>query len=838
MLSTGSITIEGNYIGTDATGHVSLGNGQFGEGIFDQESSQATSISTTISNNVVSGNYGGMLIAGTPGSQSAYTIADNLIGTDATGTMALGNKGIGLEFDDVDNATVTGNLISAYNVGVRLETGAAITHLQNDIFQGNFIGTDRTGTIAMGNTLHGIEISTGSGITFGGTGPGQGNVIANNGYYGIFLEQGQQDQFIRNSTFDNAKAGIFVNYAMNNFIGAPTLTFTPGTGSTGTLSGTVGGVVKNAPYVIEIYSSPSAPVAGQPQGATFVQDVTVKTDSTGQGTFSITEPDAFYSATATDPNGDTSGLSDAVGTAGLPATVTTVSASANPSTLGQQVTFTAVVTAPGFAGTPTGSVTFTVDGQAQTPVVLAVVGGVDEAQFVTSTLAAGQHSVTAAYSGDANFSPSTGSLPTGTVSPPSLQATTTTLTSSLSPSAVGQDVTFTAIVTASGFQGTPTGTVIFTIDGQAQTPVPLSDVSGKNEAQFVTSRLTVGQHSVAAVYSGTSSLASSTVASPLVQVVEPLATAITLGSTASPSSVGEPVTFTARVLPGSGGGALTGSVTFTVDGKVQVPVPLKLTGGGEQAAIQIATLSAGEHTVTATYSGDAADSASSLVTPFVQTVIASPVSAPTVTLVQRFGYHMMPTVLVLTFSTGLDPTSAQDPLNYEIVGPAGKRIAIDSAVYNFAANTVTLRPHERIDIHYDYRLTVMGAGARRVTGADGTPLDAVVEGGPGSNFVTTLSWRNLVLTPITVPKHGSSKSAPQRRDLSTASSPGLSRSASLSMAVIIRPRCELVFPSLIVSRNLLSMIFVGSTVRVLRSRNTRQTSSLATRAVRSGLQST
>ena len=129
------------------------------------------------------------------------------------------------------------------------------------------------------------------------------------------------------------------------------------------------------------------------------------------------------------------------------------------------MTFTAVVTATGYQGTPTGTVTFTIDGQAQTPVPLSVVGGVDEAQFTTSTLAAGPHSVTAAYSGDTNVSASSGSLPTQTVNAPSLQPTTTTLTSSSNPSTVGQQVTFTAVVSPGTSAGTPTGTVTFTIDG-------------------------------------------------------------------------------------------------------------------------------------------------------------------------------------------------------------------------------------------------------------------------------------------------------------------------------------------------------------------------------------
>ena len=130
--------------------------------------------------------------------------------------------------------------------------------------------------------------------------------------------------------------------------------------------------------------------------------------STGFDSFSLTRARyGFYTATATDPSGDTSEFSSAAGTAASAASVTTVSSSANPSTVGQQVTFTAVVTAPDFQGTPTGTVTFTIDGQAQTPVSLAVVGGKEEAQFDDVDAHGRRHTVTAAYSGDTNVSSST-----------------------------------------------------------------------------------------------------------------------------------------------------------------------------------------------------------------------------------------------------------------------------------------------------------------------------------------------------------------------------------------------------------------------------------------------
>jgi hypothetical protein len=91
------------------------------------------------------------------------------------------------------------------------------------------------------------------------------------------------------------------------------------------------------------------------------------------------------------------------------ATSTGLVSSLNPSFFGQSVTFTANVSGTG--GTPSGTVTFTVDGIAQTPVSLS--GG--SAQYITSSLAVGTHSITAAYSGDSSFNGSTSSTLTQTV---------------------------------------------------------------------------------------------------------------------------------------------------------------------------------------------------------------------------------------------------------------------------------------------------------------------------------------------------------------------------------------------------------------------------------------
>lgn len=89
-------------------------------------------------------------------------------------------------------------------------------------------------------------------------------------------------------------------------------------------------------------------------------------------------------------------------------TQTTVSASVNPSSLTQNVTFTATVTGPTNAGTPTGTAQFIIDGSNSGAPVTLDVNGV--ATLSTSSLTAGSHTITVDYSGDSNFTVSTGAL--------------------------------------------------------------------------------------------------------------------------------------------------------------------------------------------------------------------------------------------------------------------------------------------------------------------------------------------------------------------------------------------------------------------------------------------
>ena len=83
------------------------------------------------------------------------------------------------------------------------------------------------------------------------------------------------------------------------------------------------------------------------------------------------------------------------------------------------------------------------------------------------------------------------------------------------------------------------------------------------------------------------------------------------------------------------------------------------------------------------------------------------------TQVLRYGYHWMPTTVVVSFNQALDPATAQDAKDYTIIGPAGRRIRVKSAVYDASTDSVTLHPAQRIDIHYRYELIVDGHGTGR-----------------------------------------------------------------------------------------------------------------------------
>jgi hypothetical protein len=125
---------------------------------------------------------------------------------------------------------------------------------------------------------------------------------------------------------------------------------------------------------------------------------------------------------------------------------------------------------------------------------------------------------------------------------------------------------------------------------------------------------------------------------------------------------------------------------------------------------------------------------------------------PKIVLVQRYGIHMSPTTIVLTFDQALDPVRAENVHEYHITDDRGHTVPIKSAVYDSATNTVTLHPKYRINLHLRYKLTVDGASPKGLLGSSGLLLDGKNTGRPGSNYEGTISWRSLVLPPNWNPK--------------------------------------------------------------------------------------
>jgi hypothetical protein len=182
----------------------------------------------------------------------------------------------------------------------------------------------------------------------------------------------------------------------------------------------------------------------------------------------------------------------------IAATTTAVSSSVNPSYVTQTVTYTAMVSTS--SGTPTGNVVFT-DGKK----TVATVGLTNsQAAFSTSYATVGAHNITAAYSGDNSHQ--------GSASPVLRQVvrklpakTATALTTSGSPSQLGQSVTFTASVSSS-FGTPPDGETISFTSGVS--PIGTGTLKG-GVASLSTSALPAGSHGIKAAYAGDANFAAS-----------------------------------------------------------------------------------------------------------------------------------------------------------------------------------------------------------------------------------------------------------------------------------------------------------------------------------------
>jgi len=322
--------IQGNLVGTNAPGTGALPG--LGQGIVFNHVTTGVQIggTTAAERNVISGNLStGISLSNSLNDNSITNnvIQGNFIGTDVSGTLPLGNHGGGIASGAWNNA-IGGSAAGAGNViAGNTSYGITLIYAQGTTIEGNFIGTDVTGTIALGNAGPGITFQSDD-VTIGGIDPGAVNTIAFNAGTGVVVAGLGVGSPIRgNSIHDNAGIGIDLNddgatvndlgdgdtgpNNLQNFPVVASVTYGAVTTVAGVLNSTA-----STTFQLDFYSSPGCSNFPREyvQGATYLGSGQATTDGWGNVTFEISGLGATQSGdritiTATDPNGNTSEFS-------------------------------------------------------------------------------------------------------------------------------------------------------------------------------------------------------------------------------------------------------------------------------------------------------------------------------------------------------------------------------------------------------------------------------------------------------------------------------------------------------------------------------------------------
>jgi hypothetical protein len=331
--STGNL-IQGNYIGTNATGSSPLPN--LNGVLLEEAAGNTIGGDTSGERNVISGNNRGVYLSGV--AASGNLVQGNYIGTNASGNSAVGN-GTGVFFDGAGNNTVggtaagTGNVISGNTGGILIANGADL-----NLVQGNLIGTGPDGMSPLGNTGPGVRLfgtppgtsnnSIGGGVT------GAANVIAYNGGDGVIIDATSgpavNNSVRRNSIFANGGLGIDLvpgfgmtandtddpDTGANNLQNFPILTLSSSGGGSTTITGSLNSTPSTL-VTIDFFHTFACDSSGHGEGQTFLFQHLVTTSASGDVALSPTFPSEvpagrFITATATSPTGNTSEASACV----------------------------------------------------------------------------------------------------------------------------------------------------------------------------------------------------------------------------------------------------------------------------------------------------------------------------------------------------------------------------------------------------------------------------------------------------------------------------------------------------------------------------------------------
>lgn len=339
--ATSNNLVQFNYIGTNATGMAAIGNTVAGVIIFNAPNNTiGGSLAGVGLRNLISGNTGdGISIRGA--SSTNNTIQANYIGVNAVGTGALGNgtRGISLQTGASNNliggtATYERNVISGNSSdGIGLISSGT----DGNTIQGNYIGTDVSGSAAIANGIHGVRFTTNaSNNVVGGVGAGESNLIAFNTLDGVRIASGTGNSVRGNAIHSSGDLGIDIgsdgvnandlgdgDSGANNLQNYPVLSSADSSGGVTTIVGTLNSAASTT-FSVDFYASAVADTSGYGEGEVYLGSATLTTD--GLGDVAFTEQFAVavsagevVTATATDPADNTSEFSaTVVATAGNP----------------------------------------------------------------------------------------------------------------------------------------------------------------------------------------------------------------------------------------------------------------------------------------------------------------------------------------------------------------------------------------------------------------------------------------------------------------------------------------------------------------------------------------
>ena len=320
--------VQGNYIGTDITGTQALGNS--GNGVTAGDSALIGGIEPEARNIISANGSFGNVALGINGSGAAAIVRGNYIGTDVTGTRSLGNPGNGITIFSNNNiigglVAGSGNVISGNAAGIVI---SGFSSAVGNVIQANFIGTNAAGTGPVPNIQQGIVVTSGVNNTIGGTQSEAANKIAYNGGPGVSVNNSTGIAIRGNSIFSNNGLGIDLgangvtandnidaDVGPNTLQNFPVVTTVMSTNNTTTIQGSLNSL-PNTTFDIDFYSSAAVDPSGNGEGAQFFGTAPVTTNGNGNATINVTFPvplatGRVITATASDPNGNTSEFSAA-----------------------------------------------------------------------------------------------------------------------------------------------------------------------------------------------------------------------------------------------------------------------------------------------------------------------------------------------------------------------------------------------------------------------------------------------------------------------------------------------------------------------------------------------